>query len=143
MWSNPPQQCAMERIHHSPPPHHHQQPPLGLFSRRCTPHHHRPYLHFPPPPNYPPPHPMSDDPFMLGVPGPSTSSASSSSSSQRHNPQEVATNWEQQAQIHHPNDYSYAYYEPGPPTKHTNIPVGGGAVYKEGSYHTRHTYLTR
>lgn len=85
---------------------------------------------------------MSDDLFMLGVPGPSTSTPSTSSS-QRNAPQEGATaSWEQQ-HLHHPNDYSYAYYEPGPPTKHTNIPAGGGAVYKEGSYHTRHTYLTR
>lgn len=83
---------------------------------------------------------MSDDLFMLGVPGPSTSTPSS----QRPAPQELAANWEQhQPVLHHPNDYSYAYYVPGPPTKHTNIPAGGGAVYKEGSYHTRHTYLTR
>lgn len=35
-----------------------------------------------------------------------------------------------------PEDYSYAYYEPGPPTKHTN-------VFKGGSYRAKHTYLTR
>lgn len=139
MWPSPLQQCAMERIHHSPPLHHQPQTSVGLFARRCTPHHHnKPYLHFPPPPNYPPPHPMSEDHFLLGVPGPS-----SATSSQRNASHEVTADWEQQQQLPHPNDYSYAYYVPGPPTKHTNIPAGGGAVYKEGSYHARHTYLTR
>lgn len=48
------------------------------------------------------------------------------------------------------NDYSYAYYEPGPPTRHTNIPsrYPGGVSsrrgsYREGSYRAKHTYLTR
>lgn len=47
------------------------------------------------------------------------------------------------------NDYSYAYYEPGPPTKHTNIPnkyLGSSlrrGSYREGSYRAKHTYLTR
>lgn len=61
---------------------------------------------------------------MLAVPGPST---------------QREPVWEM------PNDYSYAYYEPGPPTKHTNVPAKylGGTTYKEGSYRTRHTYLTR
>lgn len=67
---------------------------------------------------------MAEDP-LLAVPGPS---------SQRQ-PQEHL--WET------PNDYSYAYYEPGPPTRHMNVPSSGGTTYKEGSYHTRHTYLTR
>lgn len=49
-------------------------------------------------------------------------------------------------------DYSYAYYEPGPPTRHTNVPnkyPGGGCgssrrgSYREGSYRAKHTYLTR
>ena len=93
---------------------------------------HRPLLYFPPPPNYPPPRSfdpeMSDDP-LLGIPGPST--------------QEPTWNG--------PNDYSYAYYEPGPPTRHTNVPnryPGGGSgsarsSYREGTYRTKHTYLTR
>lgn len=108
----------------------------GVFSRRCAPqtppHLRRPYLHFPPPPNYPPPHPSMSDDHMLSMPGPST----------QRQPQEQI--WDI------PNDYSYAYYEPGPPTKHTNIPAqypGGGLGHKTpikgGSYRTKHTYLTR
>lgn len=60
---------------------------------------------------------------LQGAPGPSS----------RRTPQEHA--WEM------PNDYSYAYYEPGPPTRHTNVPHRG--MYKEGSYTTHHTYVTR
>lgn len=41
-----------------------------------------------------------------------------------------------------PNDYSYAYYVPGPPTRHTNVPSRYPG-YREGSYRSRHTYLTR
>lgn len=41
-----------------------------------------------------------------------------------------------------PNDYSYAYYEPGPPTKHTNVPHRHPITgYRDR--HSRHTYLTR
>jgi Rho guanine nucleotide exchange factor 10 len=42
-----------------------------------------------------------------------------------------------------PNDYSYAYYVPGPPTRHTNVPSRYPGTYREGSYRTRHTFLTR
>lgn len=130
------QQCAMEHIQPCPSqrtlPHHDPAVKLGLLARRLAPHHqhvHRPFFDFPPPPNYPPPYPstsaaaMAED-ALLAIPGPS---------SQRQ-PQEHL--WEPH------NDYSYAYYEPGPPTRHTNVP-GGGTTYKEGSYRTRHTYLTR
>ncbi|XP_018567531.1 formin-like protein 14 [Anoplophora glabripennis] len=101
---------------------------LGLPSirRRAPPSPKRAHLHFPPPPNYPPPFPcpstskMADEPFV-SVPGPSS-----------------------QADPPWPNmDYSYAYYEPGPPTKHTNVPSKYLGAYREGSYKTRHTYLTR
>ncbi|KAG5896874.1 hypothetical protein JTB14_017688 [Gonioctena quinquepunctata] len=40
-------------------------------------------------------------------------------------------------------DYSYAYYEPGPPLRHTNVPSKYLGSYREGTYRTRHTYLTR
>lgn len=118
------QQCAMERIQ-SPnqrAPHH----SIGLFARRGAPHPHLPFLSFPPPPNYPPPHPSTSsamEDHLLAIPGPST----------QRDP------WEM------PNDYSYAYYEPGPPTRHTNVPnkCPGTTAYKEGSYRSRHTYMTR
>ncbi|XP_023013689.1 uncharacterized protein isoform X3 [Leptinotarsa decemlineata] len=97
---------------------------LPLGQKRCspqTPPHSHPHLHFPPPPNYPPTaSKMSEDQFMA-IPGPS---------SQPDPP------W--------PNiDYSYAYYEPGPPLRHTNVPSKYPGAYREGSYRARHTYLTR
>ncbi|KAK9877070.1 hypothetical protein WA026_016097 [Henosepilachna vigintioctopunctata] len=132
------QPCNMEHIHGPSQAHlislahsgksHKNHNPTG---RRCTfqtPQLRKPYLKFPPPPNYPPPGPshqismMAEDP-MLSAPGPSM----------RRTPQEYT--WDM------PNEYSYAYYEPGPPTKHTNVPPKG--MYKEGSYTTHHTYVTR
>ncbi|KAI4460399.1 rho guanine nucleotide exchange factor [Holotrichia oblita] len=102
----------------------------------------QPFLHFPPPPSYPPPHSgnnqqhhhlqqadtnrMLED--LMSIPGPST---------------QDPTAWIAL------NDYSYAYYEPGPPTRHTNIPnkyLGSSSrrgSYREGSYRAKHTYLTR
>lgn len=142
MWHGPHknQKCTMEhfqpqvnqRIHTE---HVNQS---GVFSRRCAPqtppHVRRPYLHFPPPPNYPPPHPSMSDDYMSSMPGPSTQ--------RQQQPQEQI--WDV------PNDYSYAYYEPGPPTKHTNVPnqypggvVGHKTTIKGGSYRSKHTYLTR
>lgn len=138
MWYRPRtlQQCTMEhfqpqtssRVHHD-----HTSP--GLLTRRCTPqtppHVHRPYLHFPPPPNYPPPHAAMAEDHLLSMPGPST----------QRQPQEQI--WDI------PNDYSYAYYEPGPPTKHTNVPsrypggVSSQPALKGTTFRSRHTYLTR
>ncbi|KAF2882595.1 hypothetical protein ILUMI_23563 [Ignelater luminosus] len=148
MWHDlrhqPSPKCMMEHLQQSanrrtrgPPPDTSAQSP-GIFTRRCTPqtpsHVHHPFIYFPPPPKYPPSHPaesrMSED-HLLSVPGPSTAR-------QPHEP-----TWEI------PNDYSYAYYEPGPPKKHTNVPSrypGGStrdASYREGSYRSKHTYLTR
>jgi Rho guanine nucleotide exchange factor 10 len=62
---------------------------------------------------------MSEE-HLLSAPGPSTQHA-----------------WDM------PNDYSYAYYVPGPPTRHTNVPSRYPGTYREGSYRTRHTFLTR
>ncbi|XP_045475679.1 rho guanine nucleotide exchange factor 10-like protein isoform X1 [Harmonia axyridis] len=131
------QSCQVERIpnlslahlnHSQRPDRQHKKP--NPLTHRCSSQtlHRNPYLKFPPPPNYPPPDPSLQPPMMSeehlqAVPGPSA----------RRTPQEHA--WEM------PNDYSYAYYEPGPPTRHTNVPHKG--VYKEGSYTTHHTYVTR
>ncbi|XP_056632628.1 uncharacterized protein LOC130442494 isoform X1 [Diorhabda sublineata] len=106
--------------------------PLTQKSQHTYPSH--PHLHFPPPPNYPPTtNPQQNDQAclpptcsvmaeeFLAIPGPS---------SQPDPP------W--------PNmDYSYAYYEPGPPTRHTNVPSNYPGTYREGSYRSNHTYLTR
>ncbi|KAF5296367.1 hypothetical protein FQR65_LT10259 [Abscondita terminalis] len=139
MWHEPHQQhppkCSVEHLQSS------SQRGLGegssrILTRRCAPQSpsRRPFLHFPPPPKHPPPHsvnPRMSEDHLLSVPGPSTSR-------QPHEP-----SWEI------PNDYSYAYYEPGPAKKHTNIPskYPGGAArdvsFREGSYRSKHTYLTR
>ncbi|CAH0554522.1 unnamed protein product [Brassicogethes aeneus] len=141
MWHRPhynhPQQCnSMDRAHHSSSHHHisspqdhspqhaltlHPEHLSATFVRRYVPQTppqvRRAYLQFPPPPKYPPSTSKMED---FSVAGPSTSR-------QDH--------WE----VPVPNDYSYAYYEPGPPTKHMNVP----STYRGGSYRSRHTYLTR
>ncbi|KAB0795040.1 hypothetical protein PPYR_11879 [Photinus pyralis] len=138
MWHEPPQQspkCAVlqQSSKQRGPAEGSSRLP---FARRCAPQSpsRRPFLHFPPPPKHPPPHsvnPRMSEDHLLSVPGPS-------SARQPHEP-----SWEV------PNDYSYAYYEPGPAKKHTNIPnkYPGGAprdgAYREGSYRAKHTYLTR
>ncbi|KYB25331.1 rho guanine nucleotide exchange factor 10 isoform X1 [Tribolium castaneum] len=108
------QQCEMEQLN--------PLPDAGLFGiiPQSSPHGRRAHLQFPPPPNYPPPSTsaMSEE-HLLSAPGPSSQNA-----------------WDL------PNDYSYAYYVPGPPTRHTNVPSRYPG-YREGSYRTRHTYLTR
>lgn len=141
MWHEPrqhPPKCAAEHLQSASQRGGPAETTSEVFARRCapqtTPHVCRPFLYFPPPPKYPPPHQvdsrMSED-HLLSVPGPSTAR-------QPHEP-----TWEI------PNDYSYAYYEPGPPKKHTNVPCRypGGAArdasYREGSYRSKHTYLTR
>lgn len=148
MWHRPHQnqpQCSMERLHHSASQrvnHPHTTTPsshtIGLHAaatRRCAPPHHRAYLHFPPPPNYPP-YPstskMDPDHHLLSNPGPSTSRQADNIVWEIPPPRELM-----------PNDYSYAYYVPGPPTRHTNVPTKYPGTYREGSYRTRHTYLTR
>ncbi|KAJ8945490.1 hypothetical protein NQ318_002535 [Aromia moschata] len=104
--------------HHSAPRFAPQSPPLQQSQRAL--------LHFPPPPSYPPPFPstskMAAEEHFLSVAGPSSQA----------DPQP----WPSM-------DYSYAYYEPGPPTKHTNVPSKYPGAYREGTYRTRHTYLTR
>jgi Rho guanine nucleotide exchange factor 10 len=126
MWRSPRtkrQQCTMEQL--NPHPAAHPERTSGLFGRACPPqtppHVRRAHLQFPPPPNYPPPSTsaMSEE-HLLSAPGPSTQHA-----------------WDM------PNDYSYAYYVPGPPTRHTNVPSRYPGTYREGSYRTRHTFLTR
>lgn len=47
----------------------------------------------------------------LNLPGPSH---------HNHRSPQPSTSWDTGEIL--PNDYSYAYYEPGPPTKHTNVP---------------------
>ncbi|KAF5273964.1 hypothetical protein FQA39_LY01079 [Lamprigera yunnana] len=125
-----PPKCAVEHLQSTQ-----RRPGEGssrTVTRRCAPR--RPLLHFPPPPKHPPPpsvNPRMSEDHLLSVPGPSTAR-------QPHEP-----TWEI------PNDYSYAYYEPGPAKKHTNVPskYPGGtsrdASFREGTYRTKHTYLTR
>lgn len=99
---------------------------IAGYSGRCTPqsppHFRRPLLNFPPPPTYPPPHPAREDCCLIhkpslaqrncqdlpGVPGPS--------GLRPHH------HYRSDDDDFHPNDYSYAYYEPGPPTRHLNVP---------------------
>ncbi|XP_018326823.1 rho guanine nucleotide exchange factor 10-like protein isoform X2 [Agrilus planipennis] len=134
MWQVPSssrQKCVVEQMQPCP-----QHKSISLRSRRYPPQPPQTLLHFPPPPNYPPPQPMDPripDDHFLNLPGPSTSH-------HHHHPVLEPTTW----------DYSYAYYEPGPPKKHTNIPnkYPGGreprdGPYREGSYRSKHTYLTR
>uniref|UniRef100_A0A6P7FGX7 Uncharacterized protein LOC114327907 n=1 Tax=Diabrotica virgifera virgifera TaxID=50390 RepID=A0A6P7FGX7_DIAVI len=108
---------------------------LSLNQRRCHPTYpSHPHLQFPPPPKFPPAtyqhssqlsdsspstSAMAED--FLAIPGPS---------SQPDPP------WPSM-------DYSYAYYEPGPPTRHTNVPSKYPGAYREGTYRSNHTYLTR
>lgn len=130
MWPSPRrtrlQQCTMEQLHPCVGAPHH--PDGKVLGRVCTtpPHVRRVHLQFPPPPNYPPPYPstskMSSEEHLLATPGPST---------------QPLDHWGM------PNDYSYAYYVPGPPTRHTNVPSKYPGTYREGSYRARHTYLTR
>nr|CAI5841678.1 unnamed protein product [Callosobruchus analis] len=87
---------------------------------------HHPRLHFPPPPSYPP----SDMEEYLNAPGPST----------RPDPPWPAVGPPDTCP--HSAEYSYAYLEGGG----ANAAAGGvpyGGPYREGSYRTRHTYLTR
>lgn len=140
MWQRPhhsPPQCVNENPpycdhqHHSVPVRKLTLGPPKRYGHHSGSHHpHQPHLHFPPPPNYPPsnyPGPstskMADD--FMSIPGPST---------------QPDPPWPGM-------EYSYAYYEPGPPTSHTNVPSKYPGTYREGVYRTghtsKHTYLTR
>lgn len=104
---------------------------------RCAPqsppHSRRPLLNFPPPPTYPPPHPVREDCCLIhkpslaqrhcldlpGVPGPSGIATRT-----HHHSHQSPSSWRGDEEDFFPNsDYSYAYYEPGPPTRHLNVPT--------------------
>lgn len=138
-----------QRPHHSPPQCVNDHPPLCDHPHHSIPvrkltlgpprhhghhsgahHSHQPHLHFPPPPSYPP----------LNNPGPSTSKMSDDFMSMPGPSTQPDPPWPSM-------EYSYAYYEPGPPTSHTNVPSKYLGAYREGVYRTghtsKHTYLTR
>lgn len=127
-----------------------------------------PHLHFPPPPDYPPPQ-SRQKPRKYDVNESREANLAMAAAAAGHSffneacgitfPEEE----EQFQRLSHANEYSYAYYEPGPIKRHSNVPPrypGGGisrpldapgpsglnsssVTYKGGSYNTRHTYLTR
>lgn len=115
------QQCSMEQLNlpHCSNALSRERTGSGGSFGTCSPHRRGAHLQFPPPPNYPPPYP------------------STSKMSEEHSQSTPGPSWDI------PNDYSYAYYVPGPPTRHTNVPSKYPGTYREGSYRTRHTYLTR
>ncbi|XP_017779144.1 PREDICTED: rho guanine nucleotide exchange factor 10-like protein isoform X2 [Nicrophorus vespilloides] len=141
------------QIHHH---HHHLQQQLQLQQQQQQ--HQTPCIHFPPPPKHPPPH------------------SAHQHHSQHHQHHQHHHHLQQQTHQRMADDhmlslpgpstdYSYAYYEPGPPTRHHNVPhryLGGPGTsrsYREGSYRSvppacplevsskslrsKHTYLTR
>ncbi|KAJ9586694.1 hypothetical protein L9F63_019732, partial [Diploptera punctata] len=107
---------------------------LPLYSARYgtpppPPHPRRPYLQFPPPPPYPPPD--DNDPQL------EMSDEETSFHQETHFHRLEGEMFEQECA-----EYSYAYYEPGPPTSHANFMVSSGANTRHERAN-RHTYVTR
>ncbi|CAH2009844.1 unnamed protein product [Acanthoscelides obtectus] len=99
---------------------------------------HHPRLHFPPPPSYPP----SDMEEYLNAPGPSTRPDPPWPVGAPDAPPSPWPVGAPDAPPPNPAEYSYAYLEEGGANAASGgVPYGG--PYREGSYRTRHTYLTR
>lgn len=157
---------------------------MHQYNMGPSPMHHHPQLNFPPPPAYPPPL-SRQRPYRYSVnesrealalsegvantnsisnnPGPSGRSA------KIYDHQEGAWGIQDEDKVTlGPIEYSYAYYEPGPARRHSNVPNKYPAhndevlvayedeepststghrnhnnQFKGGSYRARHTYLTR